>query len=725
MVNTDDYDNGAFFSGKITKSILRKRKVVKIKRKKVVKIKKNKMLIQRSKNRNKSKSIKHGKKLFGGSVTKVKQRRVRNIPSYSTRSLNSTSNANNNYRTTSKLSLSKVLSTARQLTPEQQARTANCINYVFNIIGGPRGPIGPAGKDGTPGGSTAECNGYFIDQNLRTTDGVTFNTVEATTSYSLAGVSVTATQWGYLANMDQDVNTTADVTFNTVNGRDIAVDGSNLDALTSIGLTGLTTDEVDQLKNIDTTTISSTQWGYLGAMDQYVGTTANVSFNKVTLADGNDLILRAGQVYMNSPSTTAIDFYINNINRMTISDDSFFPNTATYDLGRNTNRFRRLYLGTSIQLAGTLIGTTEWNHLATIDQDLSTTDDVTFNSVTATTSYSLGSTTIDATQWNHLATIDQDLATTDDVTFNSVTVADGERVNLISTGEVYITSPSTTAMEFYTDNTLRATLSNTSYSPGGNNTQDLGDSTRQWERLYLGSTADLAGTPIGTTQWNYLATLSGPTSDQALNSSSGVTFNSVSVPLSASTSNIRLSTTVDTGFYASDINTIKMNINGIHRYTFENTIGFYTETGEDLGRTNKYWQNLYTNNVRIPQGNTPGNQGIYWGNTTSDHGIYSNTSDEIIIRLAGTDRCKFSSTAFLPITATYNLGQNGSNWNEAYITNLDVSNKIFTNELNISAPTVPGTTGATGTTGDIAWDADYIYVCIATNSWRRAPIVTW
>ena len=32
MVNTDDYDNGAFFSGKITKSILRKRKVVKIKR---------------------------------------------------------------------------------------------------------------------------------------------------------------------------------------------------------------------------------------------------------------------------------------------------------------------------------------------------------------------------------------------------------------------------------------------------------------------------------------------------------------------------------------------------------------------------------------------------------------------------------------------------------------------------------------------------------------------
>jgi hypothetical protein len=25
----------------------------------------------------------------------------------------------------------------------------------------------------------------------------------------------------------------------------------------------------------------------------------------------------------------------------------------------------------------------------------------------------------------------------------------------------------------------------------------------------------------------------------------------------------------------------------------------------------------------------------------------------------------------------------------------------------------------------IAWDANYIYVCIATNSWKRTPITTW
>jgi hypothetical protein len=32
---------------------------------------------------------------------------------------------------------------------------------------------------------------------------------------------------------------------------------------------------------------------------------------------------------------------------------------------------------------------------------------------------------------------------------------------------------------------------------------------------------------------------------------------------------------------------------------------------------------------------------------------------------------------------------------------------------------------ATGTTGQIRWDADYIYVCTATNTWKRVAISTW
>lgn len=37
----------------------------------------------------------------------------------------------------------------------------------------------------------------------------------------------------------------------------------------------------------------------------------------------------------------------------------------------------------------------------------------------------------------------------------------------------------------------------------------------------------------------------------------------------------------------------------------------------------------------------------------------------------------------------------------------------------------PATASSTGTAGDMAVDADYIYVCTATNTWKRVAIATW
>jgi hypothetical protein len=39
--------------------------------------------------------------------------------------------------------------------------------------------------------------------------------------------------------------------------------------------------------------------------------------------------------------------------------------------------------------------------------------------------------------------------------------------------------------------------------------------------------------------------------------------------------------------------------------------------------------------------------------------------------------------------------------------------------------TAPASATATGTAGDIRYDADYIYVCTAANTWKRAAIATW
>ena len=37
----------------------------------------------------------------------------------------------------------------------------------------------------------------------------------------------------------------------------------------------------------------------------------------------------------------------------------------------------------------------------------------------------------------------------------------------------------------------------------------------------------------------------------------------------------------------------------------------------------------------------------------------------------------------------------------------------------------PASATATGVTGTINWDSSYIYICIATNTWKRTSIASW
>jgi hypothetical protein len=51
--------------------------------------------------------------------------------------------------------------------------------------------------------------------------------------------------------------------------------------------------------------------------------------------------------------------------------------------------------------------------------------------------------------------------------------------------------------------------------------------------------------------------------------------------------------------------------------------------------------------------------------------------------------------------------------------------QVNDNRIRIATANTPASAGATGTTGEIAWDASYIYVCTATNTWKRTAISTW
>ena len=47
------------------------------------------------------------------------------------------------------------------------------------------------------------------------------------------------------------------------------------------------------------------------------------------------------------------------------------------------------------------------------------------------------------------------------------------------------------------------------------------------------------------------------------------------------------------------------------------------------------------------------------------------------------------------------------------------------NKIRIESSKTPASATATGSAGDICWDSSYIYVCVATNTWKRASLSSW
>jgi hypothetical protein len=67
---------------------------------------------------------------------------------------------------------------------------------------------------------------------------------------------------------------------------------------------------------------------------------------------------------------------------------------------------------------------------------------------------------------------------------------------------------------------------------------------------------------------------------------------------------------------------------------------------------------------------------------------------------------------------------------------MDITWDSWTNVINIPFLTalqaqqivfvsVPATTTSSGTTGEIAANTTHLYICIATNTWRRVDLTTW
>ena len=50
---------------------------------------------------------------------------------------------------------------------------------------------------------------------------------------------------------------------------------------------------------------------------------------------------------------------------------------------------------------------------------------------------------------------------------------------------------------------------------------------------------------------------------------------------------------------------------------------------------------------------------------------------------------------------------------------------INSDKMRLRTAKTPASAGASGSAGDICWDASYIYICVATDTWERTAIAGW
>ena len=113
-------------------------------------------------------------------------------------------------------------------------------------------------------------------------------------------------------------------------------------------------------------------------------------------------------------------------------------------------------------------------------------------------------------------------------------------------------------------------------------------------------------------------------------------------------------------------------------------------------------------------------------------------NDNSIIELQTDGNIVFNGGSTLNLNGGFHVSSVSTNSGDANIVNYvggafvygpalkDYAGNIGANNVTLTgilkAPQTTKASTATGTTGQICWDANYIYVCTATNTWKRSPL---
>lgn len=98
-------------------------------------------------------------------------------------------------------------------------------------------------------------------------------------------------------------------------------------------------------------------------------------------------------------------------------------------------------------------------------------------------------------------------------------------------------------------------------------------------------------------------------------------------------------------------------------------------------------------------------------------GFFNGPGNVSLLMIEGSGNCRFHSTTESTSTTTGAVRIDGG---------LGVAKNVNVGgNLRFSGGTVPATATSAGTTGDIRYDGDHLYICTATNTWRRTALSTW
>jgi hypothetical protein len=253
-------------------------------------------------------------------------------------------------------------------------------------------------------------------------------------------------------------------------------------------------------------------------------------------------------------------------------------------------------------------------------------------------------------------------------------------------------------------------------------------STSSGTRLHFGTASFVRATItsggnflIGTTTDNGVDNLQ---VSGSMNVSTLATTNNLSVTTNATVGgNARVSGTLIAGTTA-DNGIDKLQVYGTSYYTGQiqqriTSPRFYLDDADNAGTASLWFRPVSASyNIRgalelISFGSAAGGE-LRMSSGASGGGVTA--SQYQTFYTAGVERVRITSAGrILANTTTDNT-----------VDQLQVNGSILSTQYKLSAlNTAPATASSSGTLGEIRIDANYIYICTATNTWKRVAIATW